>query len=157
MYYSLLSLTMISFVLFPQASRPSINFDISELVYCVGPTTFSPLTHLRYDAIETKFRLIVVSTCIRLFQGFLLPVYFWQVKTFGRFMAMKICVIIVAKFPICFNIHLIVRHHQIQQSEQTADTFIIRRLKKSAFNTFLVFIFLLICSLPFLYVYFNHR
>ena len=24
---------MISFVLFPQASRPSMNFDISELVY----------------------------------------------------------------------------------------------------------------------------
>lgn len=35
-------------------------------------------------------------------------------------------------------------------------TFIIRRLKKSAFNTFLVFIFLLICSWPFLYVYFNN-
>ena len=34
MYYSLLSLKMTSFVLFPQASRPSMNFIISELVYC---------------------------------------------------------------------------------------------------------------------------
>ena len=33
-YYSLLSLKVISFVLFPQASQPSINFNISELVYC---------------------------------------------------------------------------------------------------------------------------
>ena len=33
MYYSLLNLKMISFVLFPQASKPSKNFDISELVY----------------------------------------------------------------------------------------------------------------------------
>ena len=28
MYYSLLSLKMISFVLFPQAMEPSVNFDI---------------------------------------------------------------------------------------------------------------------------------
>ena len=32
MYFSLLSLKMISFVLFPQASLPSLNFNISELV-----------------------------------------------------------------------------------------------------------------------------
>ena len=31
-YYSLLSLMMISFVLFPQASQPSLNFNILELV-----------------------------------------------------------------------------------------------------------------------------
>ena len=34
MYYSLLSLKMISFVLLPQASQPSMNFNQSELVYC---------------------------------------------------------------------------------------------------------------------------
>ena len=33
MYYLLLSLKMVSFVLFPQASLPSMNFNISELVY----------------------------------------------------------------------------------------------------------------------------
>ena len=33
MYYSLLSHKMISFVLFPQASQPSMNFNISESVY----------------------------------------------------------------------------------------------------------------------------
>ena len=33
MYYSLLSLKMISFALFPQASQPSMNFNISKLVY----------------------------------------------------------------------------------------------------------------------------
>ena len=32
MYYSLLSLKMISFVLFPQTSQPRMNFSISELV-----------------------------------------------------------------------------------------------------------------------------
>ena len=31
-YYSLLSLKMISFVLFPQASQPSMDFNKSELV-----------------------------------------------------------------------------------------------------------------------------
>ena len=33
MYYSLISLKMISFVLFPQAWQPNMNFNISELVY----------------------------------------------------------------------------------------------------------------------------
>ena len=36
MYYLLLSLKMIYFPLFPQASQPSMNFNISELVYCLG-------------------------------------------------------------------------------------------------------------------------
>ena len=36
MYYSMLSLKMISFVLFPQASQPSMNFNISKLVYCMA-------------------------------------------------------------------------------------------------------------------------
>ena len=117
--------------------------------------------HLRYAVIVTKFRVIVVLTCIWLFQGFFIPIYFWQVETFGRFKAIKICVVIVVNFAIYLNIHLIVRHHQIriqyQHPEQLANIFSLKRLKNSALNTFLVFIFLLVCSLPFLYVYFNDR
>ena len=115
--------------------------------------------HLRYAVIVTKFRVIVVLTCIWLFQGFFIPMYFWQVETFGRFIAIKICVVIVVNFAIYLNIHLIVRHHQIriqyQHPEQLANIFSLKRLKNSALNTFLVFIFLLVCSLAFLYVYFN--
>ena len=117
--------------------------------------------HLRYAVIVTKYRVIVVLTCIWLFQGFFIPMYFWQVETFGRFIAIKICVVIVVNFAIYLNIHLIVRHHQIriqyQHHEQLANIFSLKRLKNSALNTFLVFIFLLVCSLPFLYVYFNDR
>ena len=117
--------------------------------------------HLRYAVIVTKFRVIVVLTCIWLFQGFFIPIYFWQVETFGRFIAIKICVVIVVNFAIYLNIHLIVRHHQIriqyQHPKQLANIFSLKRLKNSALNTFLVFIFLLVCSLPFLYVYFNDR
>ena len=117
--------------------------------------------HLRYAVIVTKFRVIVVLTCIWLFQGFFIPMYFWQVETFGRFIAIKVCVVIVVNFAIYLNIHLIVRHHQIriqyQHPEQLANIFSLKRLKNSALNTFLVFIFLLVCSLPFLYVYFNDR
>ena len=117
--------------------------------------------HLRYAVIVTKFRVIVVLTCIWLFQGFFIPMYFWQVETFGRFIAIKICVVIVVNFAIYLNIHLIVRHHQIriqyQHHEQLANIFSLKRLKNSALNTFRVFIFLLVCSLPFLYVYFNDR
>ena len=117
--------------------------------------------HLRYAVIVTKYRVIVVLTCIWLFQGFFIPLYFWQVETFGRFIAIKICVVILINFAIYLNIHLIVRHHQIriqyQHHEQLANIFSLKRLKNSALNTFLVFIFLLVCSLPFLYVYFNDR
>ena len=117
--------------------------------------------HLRYAVIVTKYRVIVVLTCIWLFQGFFIPMYFWQVETFGRFIAIKICVVIVVNFAIYLNIRLIVRHHQIriqyQHPEQLANIFSLKRLKNSALNTFLVFIFLLVCSLPFLYVYFNDR
>ena len=117
--------------------------------------------HLRYAVIVTKYRVIVVLTCIWLFQGFFIPMYFWQVETFGRFIAIKICVVIVVNFAIYLNIHLIVRHHQIriqyQHPEQLANIFSLKRLKNSALNTFLVFIFLLVCSLPFLFVYFNDR
>ena len=117
--------------------------------------------HLRYAVIVTKFRVIVVLTCIWLFQGFFIPMYFLQVETFGRFIAIKICVVIVVNFAIYLNIHLIVRHHQIriqyQHPEQLANIFSLKRLKNSALNTFLVFIFLLVCSFPFLYAYFNDR
>ena len=147
------------------------SFNCSAIVLCgvsLGTSTAIALDrllalrlHLRYAVIVTKFRVIVVLTCIWLFQGFFIPVYFWQVETFGRFIAIKICVVIVVNFAIYLNIHLIVRHHQIriqyQHPEQLANIFSLKRLKNSALNTFLVFIFLLVCSLPFLYVYFNDR
>ena len=41
MYYSLLSLKMISFVFFPQAMQPSMNFNISQLVYSTINISFS--------------------------------------------------------------------------------------------------------------------
>ena len=147
------------------------SFNCSAIVLCgvslgtsIAIALDRPLAlrlHLRYAVIVTKFRVIVVLTCIWLFQGFFIPIYFWQVETFGRFIAIKICVVIVVNFAIYLNIHLIVRHHQIriqyQHPEQLANIFSLKRLKNSALNTFLVFIFLLVCSLPFLYVYFNDR
>ena len=44
MYYLLLSLKMIYFPLFPQASQPSMNFNISELVYCLGTLTMAAVS-----------------------------------------------------------------------------------------------------------------
>ena len=41
MNYSTLNLEVISFVLFPQASEPSMNFNISKLVYCNGADGWS--------------------------------------------------------------------------------------------------------------------
>ena len=44
MYFSLLSLKVISFVLFPQASVPSLNFNISKLL--IGAKFFKGLVIL---------------------------------------------------------------------------------------------------------------
>ena len=43
-YYSLLSLKMISFVLFPQASQRSMNFNISELFHKIIRLRLFPFT-----------------------------------------------------------------------------------------------------------------
>ena len=44
MYYLLLSLKTIYFLLFPQASQSSMNFNISELVYCLGTLTMAAVS-----------------------------------------------------------------------------------------------------------------
>ena len=49
MYYSLLSLKMTFFVLYPQALQPSMNFNISKLIY-------SP-PYLVYNILQRKYSL----------------------------------------------------------------------------------------------------
>ena len=45
-----LNLDVISFVLFPQASETSLNFNISKMAYCVTGFPF----HLLFKNIDTK-------------------------------------------------------------------------------------------------------
>ena len=59
MYYSLLSLEMISLVLFPQASQPSINFHISELVYLIPLGNSIKRPEQPVDFIFIKFAYIL--------------------------------------------------------------------------------------------------
>ena len=64
MYYSLLSITMISFILVPQALQTSMNFNISELVYwkisitcdekCTRPTSTNPNLTRKYKRRNNK-------------------------------------------------------------------------------------------------------
>ena len=49
---SLLSLEMISFVLFPQASLPSMIFTISELVYSQVKQTRLNITQVIFQKLE---------------------------------------------------------------------------------------------------------
>ena len=48
MFYSSLSLKMLSFVLFPQDSQPCMNFNITELVYR-GTISFQSHQQLTYE------------------------------------------------------------------------------------------------------------
>ena len=78
MYYSLLSLKMISFVLFPQASEPTMDFHISKMVCSYWTAmqwlaywiTFklnwtklkhTPCSHIRNNIFQKKFLKSILS------------------------------------------------------------------------------------------------
>ena len=66
MYHSLLSLKIISFVAFPQASQPSVNLNVSKLVFL----------HDRPHDTTVTVRRDKISLSLRSWGGFLCPGYF---------------------------------------------------------------------------------
>ena len=118
--------------------------------------------HLRYKAIVTTCRVKSVLIFIWVFAA-VSAVPLARIRQFIYYMylppAIYIC-LLVLNFIVYCKIYLIVRHHrrqiQIQhhlhqQQRQADDRNLITRgrLKRSAVNTFLVYILLLVCYLPF--------
>ena len=118
--------------------------------------------HLRYKAIVTTFRVKSVLIFIWVFAA-VSAVPLARIRQFIYYMylppAIYTC-LLVLNFIVYCKIYLIVRyhrrqiqiqHHLHQQQSQADDRNLItgRRLKRSAVNTFLVYILLLVCYLPF--------
>ena len=116
--------------------------------------------HLRYSIIVTKFRLNVVITTIWLLQllhGLSLLLFYTKSQKTESIFAIALCVLLLVNFKIYLNIYRIVRRHQLQihQQQPGENSGIICRLirlKKSAVNTFLVFIVLLVSYMPYVCV-----
>ena len=76
MYYSSLSLKMISFVLFPHALQPSMNFNISEFVYCwshippqIGRGTITRLISRQRSTMSMKGFIFILPTLLVFTEG----------------------------------------------------------------------------------------
>ena len=115
--------------------------------------------HLRYHAVVTPFRVSWVIICIWMFSGvssLLLNLHQTHFKThFYNVTFITIVSLLVSNFAVYFKIYLIVRRHQrqirhLQQQQQAnnANILSVGRLKKTALNTFLVYILLLGCYTP---------
>ena len=112
--------------------------------------------HLRYEAVVTSSRAIFVVIFIWVFSGVCSCTASMFSLTLLRLIVLSTVFIslLAGNFVLYLKIYLIVRRHQrqIQQQQPQANNeniFSVKRFKKSAFNTFLVFILLLCCYMPF--------
>ena len=115
--------------------------------------------HMRYVTLVTKSRVKYTLVIIWLI-GFLTSrIYFWSPRVHSLLTGIiTIICLLICTFSF-IRIYGIVRRHQLQiylqqnvlQGPNTGNNFNILRLKKSALNTFVFYIALIICYLP-LYV-----
>ena len=113
--------------------------------------------HLRYHAVVTPFRVTVVVVFIWVVSGIFASTWSWNVTVFYSAPPVSFICLLVGNFAVYLKIYLIVRRHQRQiqheqQQQQENNIFRIARFKKTALNTFLVYIVLLCCYVPYSFV-----
>lgn len=112
--------------------------------------------HLTYEAVVTPFRVTWAVIFIWISPGVLSCVRLWIANIFYITMSTVTFSLLGVNFVVYLKIYLIVRRHQSQivqeqqqlQQQQIHDGNILWRLRKSAVNTFLVFIVLVCCYMP---------
>lgn len=140
-------------------------FHVSASIFC--SSSFFTITaiavdrllalqlHLRYHSVVTRSRIILLVSfiwifCI-IFQAGIwasnLP-YISDILT-----SAVITCVLSANFVIYFKINLVIRHHQRQIQHQQPEAnngniFSVKRFRKSALNSFLIYIVLLLCNMP---------
>ena len=110
--------------------------------------------HLRYEAVVTSSRVTLVVVFIWVFSVICSCTLMFSSELYFIVLSTVIISLLTGNFVVYLKIYLIVRRHQrhIQQQQPQANNeiiFSVKRFKKSAFNTFLVFILLLCCYLPY--------
>ena len=151
-----------------QCGIPTIILVFNILMYffcCASFFTISAITidrllvlqlHLRYHAVVTTFRVTGVVFFIWIVAGVSTLLLSLFSKIYVVFLVMVIG-LLAGNFVIYFKIYLIARRHQrlIQHQHQhqlqasNENNARVTRLKKTAFNTFLVYILLICCYMPF--------
>ena len=116
--------------------------------------------HLRYEAVVTRFRVKWAVIFIWAFSAMFSSICLWNLSLFLIALPSMCISFLVGNFVVYLRIYLIVRRHQrqIQQQQQQQqqqrqandeNIFSVTRFKKSALNTFLVYILLLCCYMPY--------
>ena len=114
--------------------------------------------HMRYATLVTQSRVKYTLMIIWLISFLGSEFNFWNTHVHSLMMGiMAIICLLIATFSY-IRIYRIVRRHQLQlhvqlqqralQSSNTGNNFNITRLKKSALNTFIFYIALIVCYLP---------
>ena len=115
--------------------------------------------HMRYATLVTTTRVKISIAFIRLYNFVSSALYYLVPFIYFFIMTLTTVICILTFFLAYLGIYFIVRHHQIQihAQQQTVESkdvagnvngISMARLKKSAMNTFVFFIFFVICYLP---------
>lgn len=111
--------------------------------------------HLRYEALVTPFRLKWVIMFIWVIPGIFSTIRLWTLGLTYNALSPIIFTLLVGNSVVYIKIYVIVRRHlaqirnQPQGSPNNRSIFSMQRFKRSALNTFLVYILLLCCYLPY--------
>ncbi len=110
--------------------------------------------HLIYEAVVTSSRATFAVIFIWMFSGVCSSMLLLNSKEPGLISITAVTIIFLAgNFVVYLKVYFIVRRHQRQihqqQQANNENIFSIKRFKKSAINTFLVFILLLCCYTPY--------
>ena len=151
-----------------QLSRKSILLLLEASIgYSVCAASFLTITaisldrflalhyHLRYFTLVTKSRIICTAAIIWLFSFPSMGLYFWNKRLHRLFVGFIVVICFMVSTFSYVGIYRIVRKHQrqihIQQNmvEGFRSGNNIMRLKRSAVNTFLFYIALILCYFPF--------
>ena len=156
------------FIAVIQSGIPTIILLFNILMYffcCASFFTITAITidrllvlqlHLRYHAVVTTFRVTGVVFYIWMVAGVSTLLLSLFSKIYVVFLVMVIG-LLAGNFVIYFKIYLIARRHQRQIQHQhqhqrqasNESNARVTRLKKTAFNTFIVYILLICCYMPF--------
>lgn len=112
--------------------------------------------HLRYRAVVTCRRMSCIIISIWALSGILSSLQLWTPDLSYNALSPLIFTLLVGNSAVYLKIYLIVRQHLLQIRRQehgwvhkNGSIFSMQRFKRSALNTFLVYILMLFCYLPY--------
>ena len=112
--------------------------------------------HLRYKAVVTRHRIIWIIISIWAVSGILSSLQSWTSNLSFNALSPLIFTLLVGNSVVYLRIYLVVRRHLLQIRRQehgwvqkNGSIFSMQRFKRSALNTFLVYILMLFCYLPY--------